>query len=250
MTNELAVAAAPMMIPGLDAGFPQGELTAPQWVTIRRDRSWAFLRCESGTGPNIDGTFRTNLDGARAAAMLGVGAYCVFLPGEDPVKQATAWFTGTGGLGTRLGELPPAIDFEIASKTLTPAEELASLISVIHAMIVVWGRAVVLYTYPDFWKRIVPIATPEELTVLAGCLLWYASYANTPPAPPAPWKVVSFWQSSGGTKYRTPNGAECDADFFLGTEAELVALASFEVDVGPNPLAGAPFPLDIPGENT
>ena len=241
------------MLAGLDVGSPQGTITAPEWRTIRLLHLWAMLRLEQGIGPSLDPTFRTNLDGARAAAMVGVGAYCVFIPGQDPVAQAQAWFDACGGLGTHPGELPPAVDFEVASKTLTPAEELAELIMTIRTMLLLWGRPqILLYTYKDFWTRIVAIATPEELAFLAQyCLLWFAWYAPTLPAtPPAPWKEVTFWQKSGGTGYHTPAGAPCDEDFFLGTQAELEALASFVADAGPNPLAGDTGALDIPTSGT
>jgi GH25 family lysozyme M1 (1,4-beta-N-acetylmuramidase) len=238
------------LIPGLDVGSPQGVITAPQWKEIRLTHLWAYLRCMQGLERSIDPEYRSNLDGSRGAPMIGVGGYFPYIPGEDPVAQATAWFNACGGLGSHTGELPPAVDFELASKVMTPAEELAALVVVIRTMELLWGRAIVLYTYPDFWKRIIAIATPEELEVIGRCLLWFASYEALPPQPPHPFQAVTFWQSSGGTGYHVPAGDPCDADFFLGTEGELEALASFEASIGPNPLAGIPVPgLEIPGEN-
>lgn len=236
------------MIAGLDVGSPQGAITASEWLAIRADRAWVILRCMQGIGPGVDPTFRANLDGARAAKMKGIGAYFVFLPGVDPVAQATAWFAACGGLGTRAGELPPTVDFEVASKMLTPAEECAALVHCTRTMALLWSREPVIYSYPDFEKRdILAVATPDELALLAACSLWFASYETLPPAPPRPWTKVTFWQSSGGNKYKTPAGLPCDADFFLGDEAELEELASFIAGAGPNPLAGDTSTLMIPG---
>lgn len=240
------------MIPGLDCGSPQGKITSAHWITVFKDRTWVFARCMSGIGPGVDPTFAPNVTNARTVG-LKVGAYFVFIPGsdpqDDPVAQANAWFFGSGALGTNPGELPPAIDFEIASKQVAPQVELAALVSCIQAVTSLWGRAPVLYTYPDFWKRIISIATPDELAIIATCILWFASYESSPPHAPEPWTTATFWQSSGGDKYTLPNGLRCDADFFLGDEAALADLSSFILNVGPNPLAGVSPPLDIPGEN-
>lgn len=239
------------MIPGLDVGSPQGTITAAHWAAVAQTHSWAFLRCLQGTGPTVDGTFAGNLLGARAAG-LPVGAYFVFIPGDDPEAQASAWFAASAGLGRHPGELPPAIDFEVASKTLSPEAELAALCATVRAVASRWGCLPLVYSYPDFEKRaILAVATPDERALLAACPLWFAAYASTAPAPPAPWTRVTFWQSSGGDRYHLPSGAPCDADFFVGDADALRALALFNADApGPNPLAGIPVPgLVIPGEN-
>jgi hypothetical protein len=242
------------MIPGLDCGSPQGKISPATWQDIfSKGHTWAFYRCMSGIGPGLDPTFADNLANGRAAG-LKVGAYFVFIPGtdpqDDPITQANAWFSGCGALGTAAGELPPVIDFEIASKQQTPEQEIASLCSCIVTMTQAWGRAPIIYGYPDMWKRYEAAATPEQLAIIATCLLWYAAYQSNPPSPPAPWTVVTFWQKSGGTGYQVQAGDPCDEDYFLGDEAALDALASYVESIGPNLLAGAPFPLDIPGGNT
>lgn len=240
------------MIPGLDCGSPQGTITPENWSVVAKDRSWLIARCMSGMGPGTDPTFSPNVTNARSVG-LKVGAYFVFIPGsdpqDDPVAQANAWFSGCGALGTNAGELPPTIDFEIASKQVTPQVELAALISCIQTITQLWGRAPILYTYPDFWKRIFAIATPDEANIIASCILWFASYQSDPPSPPHPWTSITFWQSSGGDKYTLPNGLRCDADFFLGDEAALESLTSFIQNGVQDVLAGVSPPLDIPGEN-
>lgn len=243
------------MIPGVDVGSPQGTITPVQWRAMNAaGRAWVIARCTQGASGKVDPTFTANVANAKGLG-LPVGAYFVYVPGEDPEAQAAAWFAASGALGSHLGELPPAIDFEEASKTITPRQEIDALVVIIQAMTVAWGRPPLLYTYPDFWRRVVATATPDELAVIATCLLWYASYLASGPTAPAPWTKATFWQRGGGTTYRLPPGgpfagAACDDDVFLGTQAELEELASFVLDVGPNPLAGVTVPgLVIPGEN-
>lgn len=241
------------LVPGLDAGVDQGIIPPAEWREIAETHGFLFARCEQAM-QSPDSTFAGNVAGARAAGMIGIGCYCVFIPGIDPKAQAESWFRMSGELGTRAGELPIAIDFEEASKTLTPAEELDALVITIEMLEDLEGREPLLYTYPDFWKRIVAIATAAQLAVIARCLLWYASYSSVLPKPPAPWTRVTFWQWSGGTGYKTPAGAPCDADYFLGTSEELAALASFVKNPAPAPVPAGDPPvepaLDIPTSGT
>lgn len=235
------------MIPGIDDSAMQGRISTDQWVEMfGQGKRWVMHRLAQGTG-NVDGTFFENMKNSRAAGLFP-GAYCVYLPGTgeqfDPLAQAHDWFNRSKGLGTNLGELPPAIDFEIASKELTQQQELDALCVVIQTMTSLWGRPPLLYTYPDFWKRIIAVATPEQLSIIATCLLWFACYQDNPPTKiPAPFTTMSFWQSSGGNKFNIPGGQPADEDFFMGSEDELAQLTSFVLDIGPNPLAGVPFPL-------
>lgn len=234
-----------MNLPGLDAGAPQGAISPAAWLKVATEgRRFAFLRCEEGTG-GVDPTFAGNVYGARAAGLL-VGAYFVYQPGADPSAQATAWLRTSSALGTRPGELPPVIDFELASRALSPDAELAALCALVRAMTLAWGRSPIVYTYPDFWRRqVLAYATADELALLSTCLLWYAAYQGAPPTPPAPFPRIAFWQSSGGNAYRVPSGAPCDADYCLLSELELAQLASFArpVDVTDG---GQDLPVPIP----
>jgi lysozyme len=243
-----------MSIPGADVSSVQGAISPGGWATFKAEgREWAYDKCIGGVTGG-DPTWAANAAGCRAAGVV-FGAYCVFVPGDPAEAQAHAWFTASGACGTHPGELPPAIDFEEASKTISEVEEIIALCLVIREMTEFWGRAPVLYTYPDFWRRVVANAAPDELATIAACPLWFASYESTAPLPPHPWTAVTFWQRSGGTNgFRAPNGAPCDDDVFLGSAEELAALASFGgglPNANANPLAGIPVPgLDIPGENT
>lgn len=236
-----------MSIPGADVSAIQGALDWPRFKAM--GRTWAYDKCGGGV-TGRDARWSANASGCRAAG-IPFGPYFVFVPGDSSEAQVRAWFAASGACGAHIGELPPAIDFEEASESISIADELDALVVVIRLMTELWGRAPVLYTYPDFWHRIFANATAEQRAVIATCTLWFASYGASPPAPPPPWSVVTFWQRCGGTNgFRTPGGIPCDDDVFLGDTAALEALASFSSPIGPNPIAGVPVPgLLIPGAN-
>ena len=123
-------------------------------------------------------------------------------------------------------------------------------VACIREMTRLWGRPPTLYSYLYFLHAVLAGASADELAAFATCALWFAAYKIAgPPAPPAPWTKVTFWQESGGDEYKTPRGAPCDADFFLGTADELAALAAFVAPIA-DVLAGAPVAgLEVPGEN-
>ena len=244
------------MVPGVDVGSPQGQINAAQWQRVHQERPWAALRLVEGLG-GMDGTYTENLASARAAGET-IGVYCVLEPWHDPVAQAQHWFALCAGLGSRGDGLPPALDFELdhdAARMMTPVQVFAALVACVQEMTRLWGRPPTIYTYPFFWHAMLAGATPAELAIVSECTLWFAAYKTNgvPPTPPAPWTKVTYWQESGGDEYKTPAGAPCDADFFLGEPAELAALASFVATPVPipDPLAGVPVPgLVIAGEGT
>ncbi len=223
----------PPGLQGADVSQVQGALTPAQWQEWKANGLAFAIDKAAGGITGIDARWATNSAGCRAGG-IPFGAYCAFVPGDDAEAQARAWFAASGGCGRKSGELPPVIDFEEASSAITAEQEIGALVVVIATMTTLWGRAPILYTYPDFWTRIFANATDEERAVIATCLLWFAAYASAPPAPPAPWTKISFWQACGGTNgFRTPGGAPCDEDYFLGTDAELAALTSFDADQAP-----------------
>lgn len=242
------------MIPGVDVGSPQGVISPVAWKLIHGERPWSVHRCMQSVDQG-DRTYGANLANARAAGQV-VGAYFVLFPWVDPIAQARAWFAACGGLGSKGDGLAPSLDFELdhdGARAMTPVQVFAALIACVQEMTRLWGRAPTLYTYPFFWHAMLAGASSAELAIVASCALWFAAYKTAgPPTPPTPWAKVTFWQESGGDEYKTPAGAPCDADFFLGDVTELQALASFVATPSPveDLLAGVPVPgLSIPGAN-
>ncbi len=213
------------MIPGIDDSAMQGKITPDQWATLyNQGKRWSMHRLAQGLG-GVDGTFETNVRNSRAAGLYP-GAYCVFIPGtdpqDDPVAQAQRWVQESNGLGTNQGEMPMAIDFEIASKQQTPEQEIGSLCTCAQTIFQLTGRWPLIYSYPDMWKRYESAATPEQLDIIAQCMLWYACYQSNPPTTiPAPFIKMTLWQSSGGNKANIPGGVPVDADFFMGEQSDL-----------------------------
>ena len=56
-------------------------------------------------------------------------------------------------------------------------------------------------------------------------MLWEASLSSSAPVHIAPWKTLSFWQHSWTGNISGIVGGGVDLDWFMGTEAELQALA-------------------------
>lgn len=206
------------MIEGVDVGFPQGNLTIAHWRTMRaQGKRFARARCVEGLG-SIDVTFASNVAGARAAG-LNVGAYFPLHPDLDPVQQALDHFNACGGLGSRPGELAPAVDVELLCKQ-APDRVLEATIAWCRAAAQRWGRLPDVYTFPYFDAAVLGWGAIDGAT-LAPTGLWMAAYKRADPPPPhAPWTRVLWWQRGGGDTYHAPNGTPCDDDVFLGTEDE------------------------------
>ncbi len=225
------------MILGLDVGVDQGVISLLDWRKIRSEgRRFAFYRCMEGLG-SVDPTFASNVAGGTLAGLAG-GAYFVLHPWLDVVAQVTAWFDASKRLGCSAGQLAPVIDIELdkdAGKTMAPGDVLAALIACANKIALLWQRPPIVYTYLDFEKR--DVLGGGDPTPLAASALWLASYEPTPPAAPAPWSQVTWWQQSGGSGYRTPAGAPCDSDAFLGSEGDFA--------VACDPLAEVVVPLSV-----
>jgi GH25 family lysozyme M1 (1,4-beta-N-acetylmuramidase) len=230
-----------MALRGIDVGSPQGSLSPADWRAIAASGvRWAYLRCGNGN-EGSDPTFAANLAGARAAGIL-VGAYHVGMPlpndpahpGRDPESQALAHYRACNGLGSRDGELPPALDFE------WPTPDLWSRYGCSAEQILVWGREYleiagplygvepVVYSFRWFWDA---VAEGHDARAFASSPLWLAAYETHEPIRAiAPWTRATFWQLSDGGG-RLPNGARVDEDELLGDDAELAALCRRLVDV-------------------
>jgi lysozyme len=228
------------MIRGIDVSCAQGSII--WWSKVVAEGiSFAIVKAGEGNKPGPDPMFARNVAGARAAGLL-VGAYSFLYPlppkpGEplhDPVAQAQYHFAQCSGLGSRDGELGPFVDAEWPAPQdfdkwgCSPAQIRAWLLAYLVEAERLWGRVPTLYTYPDWWRAIDGASEPA----FARYGLWMASYPHPDrwpaegetPSVPAPWKVATFWQSSGGTLHVA--GMVVDTDVFLGTLDELKALAA------------------------
>ncbi len=185
---------------------------------------FAMVRCADGNN-SPDHTFRTNIDGARAAG-IPVGAYHGIFPLThiDPIQQANAHYTASGGLGSSIGELPPGIDLEWPAPQnwvkwgCTAPQIRAWALAYLAESARLHGCKPMVYVYPDFAIHLQVANEPA----FAEYPLWMADY--TPPFDPvAPWKSAVMFQTSGGTALKLPGGVPVDEDI-IADEDTLAAL--------------------------
>ena len=202
-----------------------------------------MLKCSQGNEAGVDGQFSANLANAPAAGVV-IGAYHFGYPlpsqpgnpTRDPAAQAKLAFEKCQGLGSRPGDLLPALDLEWPApqdwgKWGCTAQQIRAWgLAYLQAAEALWGCKPLLYSYPNFLQSI-GIATEPGY---AGYPLWMADYNRyqhgTPPdgaspVVPPPWTSWEMWQHAGGTM-KLPNGTPCDFDVLNGSLQDIVRLAS------------------------
>lgn len=239
-------------IRGVDVSSVQAHVSWDKLVNL--GLRFGIAKCTDGPA-GADPSYPGNVTGAAAARIpLAPYHYGRPLPGQDAAKQARWFWDHARLVGSRPGDVPAVLDYEF------PEPQDWAKRGVDNHGLARWGldffaeadrlfvKEPMLYLYPDWEHHLFAGLDSETLAAYGRRRLWLASYAATPPRPPAPWARVTFWQSSGGNKAHTPEGVPVDTDVFEGSEEEFQALLA---EGGPvtNPLAGAPVPLDIPGMN-
>lgn len=217
------------MIRGLDASSVQGNLP----IKALDDAGVRFLihKCQQGNDGR-DPCFDRNVSAARNAGWY-VGAYHFLypLPHLDPVAQAEGFFKASD-LGSRAGELPPALDLEwpdpdagFAKWGCTPAQVNDWSQRCAARVAELFGRKPLIYTYPYFMSKLRGRgALGPDVSWLAEYPLWIASYAPQPILP-APWSSWAFWQYDGNGGEKMPNGGDADFNRFNGDESALATFA-------------------------
>lgn len=210
------------MIPGVDCFSGYGRIS---WKLVAASGiRFAWLKCGEGNEPARDDTaFRRNVDEARVNG-VAVGAYFFPYPlpwmpdkpGRTPLEQAKRFAEVSGLLGSKEGELSPAVDLEWpAPQDWTKYGCTAGQISdwgreFCEAVALLWGRLPVIYTYPWWWKAL----SAADVSWAARYPLWMASYTHPQPGlpgdgkgppVPAPWQQWDAWQySADGSAERIP----------------------------------------------
>ena len=229
------------MIRGVDVSSVQGNV---DWVSVGESGiQFAMLKCSTGNDAGVDGQFATNMVAAPNAGIV-VGAYHFAYPlpsqagnpSRDPGAQAQIAFDKCNGLGTRPGDLPPALDLEWPAPQdwqkwgCTAAQIRAWGLAFLKAAEALWGCKPFLYSYPNFLQSIGIAQEPGY----ADYPLWMADYKRyqhgpppdgASPVVPPPWTSWTMWQHSGGTM-KLPNGVPCDFDVVSGALQDLVRPAA------------------------
>jgi lysozyme len=203
---------------GVDSSESQGKV---DWQGLKAEGvAFAFVKATDGVS-GVDSMWQTN-SAAALAAGVPMGSYHVLEPGTDPNAQA-AHYTE---LARGVGQLPPALDFELA-KGLSAANALARAVAFVEAVESAWNRMCLIYSGPAFMtqlRQLAGAAGASSLAALAQRRLWVAHYGVNQPSVPQPWADWTFWQFAGDGGYRMPNGVVIDVDWFKGTAQGLAAL--------------------------
>lgn len=207
---------------GYDVSSVQGVI---DWSKVTAD--FAYIKTATGNDLGLDSRFANNVSGCKANGIPCGGYFFAYplppgKPGRSPQEQAFLFFQKTGGLGTLNGDLPPALDLEWpapqnwAQWGCSGAQIADWGLACLEAITSLWGKLPLLYTYPDFWQHLGPVAADY-----AKYPLWLAEYAHFPNRRPQdgdsptlvlpPWTDWAVWQHSGGG-IRLPNGAAVDGD--------------------------------------
>lgn len=166
---------------GIDASHHQGPI---DWKAVAGDQiDFAYLKATEGTR-FVDPRFAEHRRAAREAGVR-VGGYHYFQlcqPGEEQARH----FART--LGSREpGDLPPAVDLELAGSCPNPPSRevlLAEVRAFLHVVERASGQQIVVYLYPEFDER---YGFSREIDRR----LWLRKLGPTPPA--GDWWL---WQQS------------------------------------------------------
>jgi GH25 family lysozyme M1 (1,4-beta-N-acetylmuramidase) len=186
--------------------------------------SFAFVKATEGVGyrnPN----FASDFASVHAHGMIR-GAYDFARPSgatnaavaADATAEAN-FFVRTTGTLHKVGDLPPALDIEVAG-ALNPARLSLWTHTWLALTKKLTGRTPIIYTYPYFWKRMM-----GNSAGFAGYPLWLASYSRTSPAMVGGWKRYTFWQYTYTARLAGVNRV-VDMSVFNGTETQLKAMAN------------------------
>lgn len=191
----------------------------------QQDVHFAIVKATEGL-TYVDPQFAANMEMAERNGLI-TGAYHYIWPNRDPVVAAKKFFDVAAGKV----ELPPFLDFE-TMKGMSAGEAVFNVWRFKKESEQLWGRKVVLYTYPSFWDGLwvgrfgyVDARTRGYLYELADNDLWLAHYGVRSPKVPQPWTTWKIWQYDGnGGEYLDQPGGKVDSDFcwFDGDKNDLV----------------------------
>ena len=229
------------MIDILDVSAAQGVI---DWAKVIDDpvtpgsaKRWRGVICKVSENETWKDQMRAaNIAGARAHH-LAWGAYAFIHPMSDVKKQVANMYEAIGDM---MPSFAAALDVEAADSSLDSAKLVDQIRRGRDAVLEQFGRAPMIYTYPDFYvRRLMPaIVEARDLFELDWWWAYYGAgvpwYPNPAARPPLlePFKSLGkepiLWQYSGNTK-KVPNAwtarvagiyGDVDRNLFLGTEEE------------------------------
>jgi lysozyme len=182
---------------------------------------FAFMKATEGL-TITDGTYATNLAGARAAGVIA-GAYHFFRANLDGTQQADFFVSVIGTVPP--DALPPVIDLETTDGQSASAIASAAL-EFLARVEQRTGRTPLIYTTPSFFTS--TLGSPSGFSHYP---VWIAHWTTTCPNVPSAWSDWPFWQY---TDSGSVNGISTpvDLDKFNGTRDDLIAFLGLATDGG------------------
>jgi lysozyme len=193
---------------GIDVSKWQGTV---DWQAVRdAGIQFAYIRVSDGL-ELPDPMFASNWEGARAAGVTR-GAYQFLRPEEDPEAQADLLLEAAGA--PRRGDLPPAVDVEVAGG-VDPPEVVRRIDRWVRRVKRAIGIDPIVYTSALNWLELT-----ENSARFRGLALWVAHHDVDCPNTPAPWPRWTFHQRSTAAAVAGIVGP-VDENAFLGSHAAL-----------------------------
>lgn len=203
-------------------------------AVAKSGRAFAFIKATEGLG-YVSPYFDSQHIRARAAGLM-TGPYHYLLGLQDGRAQAD-FFLATIGTTRQPGDLPPAVDIEKDNNVGVGPDRMIPTAEAFCARIrAVLGVDPLVYTYPDYWRT--DMGNPRALSQYP---LWMASYNPVGPSIVGGWKSAAFWQNDDhgdvpgvregwerNNPARPSGRGSCDTDIFMGTMAQLRALAGYK----------------------
>lgn len=173
---------------GIDVSHYQGNI---DWNKVAEDKkvTFAYIKATESSGL-VDGTYRRNLDGARAAG-IPVGVYHFFSPTTAVEQQISNFFSN---VDPKEQDLVPILDVEAPPRSITTKEYVERLRKFVNAIKDRFGCRPIIYTGPHFHQKYL-------LGSFTDCKFMLARYSQNPPTPAENVHFV-LWQftASGNVK--------------------------------------------------
>ncbi|MEP5151420.1 GH25 family lysozyme [Planktotalea sp.] len=145
--------------------------------------AFAYSKATEGN-TYVDKSFAAHRAGAAKEGIL-FGAYHFYRPNDDPVTQANHFLEVAM---PSKGDLPPALDLEIAPNESQSADYKANVLLWLKVVAAKTGCAPIVYASPSFWRT----HLGKDLNAYGFWLAEYSAKPNPPKTAP-PWL---FWQNS------------------------------------------------------
>lgn len=226
LISEEIEALRAQLLNGIDASQFNGGI---EWLKVQgAGKSFAFLRVADGDV--VDLLYKPQRVEAVRSAGLIWGPYFLGRVASPANRERNGreeagmaiYLARTGGW-PHPGALPLAYDFETLNGQ-TPEKAATHLYQFVHAYhYLVGDHYPILYINPSTWNAVRQHIPDDQLSIIARCPLWVASYGVAAPPILAGLPAPQFWQYTSSGTCPGVTG-DVDLDYFGGTVFELNAL--------------------------